>query len=222
MIIAGWMLALACGLQVQDEKKPPPPPPVQKEPQDQKKPTPEAPKETIEPAPEESGADLSAGLRVGGWWLPGFDAVIAAGRRKIESTLLVDAGVDVEANFDGWTLAAGADYGAGDHVKVVSGSIRIGARWAVDDKVSPLTLGVSAGPLFGRLDTTVSGFGDFKSGVGFEGRIDAAARLTPNLDLGLWADYRYLKFEFEETVLSGDRDAGGSMFAVGAALIMRF
>src|SRR5438105_9153076 len=111
MILAAGILSLFA-LQAQDEKKATPEPPAQEKPapkdalqdkkepqdekksQDDKKPGEEkqVPKALAEDEP--SDFDLTADVRVGGWWVGTFEALIPAGRRRIDSTLLFDAGID--------------------------------------------------------------------------------------------------------------------------------
>jgi hypothetical protein len=208
----------------QEEKTPPP--------QDEKP----MPKEEAKPGQDKApqhdlpgddpgpctGPGFEAGLRVGGWWMSGFDATIPAGRRRIDASLLVDAGVNVGMDWRGWTLTLSGDYGAARDVHVIAGSLLVGARWNYDDKVSPLSFQVSAGPLFGKLDADVEGFGEFKSALGFECRVDVMSPLTETIGIGFWLSYRQISFKFDEPVLSGDTHAGGSGFAAGLGILMRF
>ena len=240
MLIALLTLATLPFLQAQDEKKPAPQdpaaqekpapkdpaqdkkdPPDEKKPQDDKKPQENPPQEPpAEPPP--SGVDILAGLRLGGWWIKEFEAFIPAGRRRIERTLLFDAGIDLEAELHGWTLGVTGDFGTAKHLTVETGGLLIGHKWALDDDPLPFELHVAAGPLFGKLDTDVTGFGDFKSAVGFAARVDVTSWLHKHVGLGLWLDYRQMSFKFDENVLMGDEKAGGPMFAAGVALLMRF
>jgi hypothetical protein len=244
VILALLALGLLPFSQAQDEKKPSPPPPAQekqetpekKDPQDKKEAPPQDKKEPQaekkpeddkappkEPVQEEpSGIDLTAGLRGGGWWVGKFDALIPAGRRRIDSTLLFDAGVDVQAELQGWTLGLSGDYGTGKHLKMVTGAVLFGYEWNVGDPDLPFDLHVAAGPVFGSFNVEVTNFGDFKNAVGFEARFDATAWLNKRIGLGLWLDYRQLSFDYKETVLSGDDKAGGPMFAVGASFTLGF
>lgn len=230
MILTLVAIALLPFAQAQEEKKPAPPPPAQekketpdkKDPQDEKKPEEEKPAPK-EPAEEDrSILDLTGDLRVGGWWMGKFESFIPAGRRRIDSTLLFDAGVDLQAEIEGWTLTVGGDYGTGKHLKIATGAVLFGYKFILDDEEPIFDLHVGVGPTFGRLDVDVSNFGDFKSAVGFEARVDATAWLNKRIGLGLWLDFRQLSFDYKETVLSGDDKAGGAMFAVGASFTLGF
>jgi hypothetical protein len=160
------------------------------------------------------------GIRGGGWWMGEFEAVTPAGARRIKSTLFFDAGLDLRAEYGGWTLAATGDYGVAKDLTMTAAGVLIGKCWQLGD--SPHYIQLSAGPFFGRLDVSTTGFGDFDSAVGGEVRLSSTVAVHDHIELQLWADYRHLKFDFDETVLSGDKDAGGGTFAVGAGFLMRF
>src|SRR6185436_11012580 len=117
-------------------------------------------------------------------------------------------------------LAATGDYGVANDLTIAAGGVLFGKCWQLGDSSHFVQL--SAGPIFGRLDVNPDGFGDFKSAVGGEVRLSSTVAVHDHLELQLWADYRQLKFDFDETVISGDKDAGGAMFAVGAGFLMRF
>jgi hypothetical protein len=172
--------------------------------------------------PAEDGLHLSflPGLRVGGWWMAQFKTTTPAGERKIDPTLFFDAGVDLRLEYGGWSLAATGDYGVANDVTIAAGGVLLGKCWQLGD--SPHYLQLSAGPIFGRLDVSPSGFGDFESGVGVEARLSTTVAVHDHIELQIWADYRHLKFDYEEPVVSGDKDAGGATFAVGAGFLMRF
>ena len=160
------------------------------------------------------------GIRAGGWWMGRFETVSPAGARRIKPTLFFDAGLDLRAEYGGWTLSATADYGVAEDLTLAAGGVLFGKCWQLGD--SPHFIQLSAGPIFGSLDVAATGFGDFKSAVGGEVRLSSTVAVHDHLELQLWADYRHLKFDFDELVISGDKDAGGGMFAVGAGFLMRF
>jgi hypothetical protein len=170
---------------------------------------------------EERHFTFMPGLRVGGWWMGSFEATTPLGGRKIESSLYFDAGIDLRAEYGGWSLALSADYAAASDVKATIGGVLIGKCWQLGDE-SPWYLQVAAGPIFGKIDVSTSGFGDFKSGVGGEVRISATVEVHDRIELMLWMDVRQITFDYDEPVVSGDKDAGGASFAVGAGFLMRF
>jgi len=199
MLLPALLLTSAGLLQGEAEKKPGPWPPSHK---------------------DELHFSFLPGLRVGGWWMGTFETVSPAGARKIDSTLFFDAGLDLRLEYGGWTLTATGDYGVAEDVTVAAGGALFGKCWQLGD--SPHFIQLSAGPIFGRLNVTPSGFGDFKSAAGVEARLSTTVAVHDHIELQLWADYRHLKFDYDEPVLSGDKDAGGAMFAVGAGFLMRF
>jgi hypothetical protein len=215
-------LAFAFLVQAQGDPKPQEDPPTQekKVPAEgkkaQEKQDPESPSE--EPSP----VHVVAGIRGGAWTLPVFDVMTPAGRRRIDPSLLFDAGVDLGGEYEGWTLGLSGDYGSGKQLRILSGGVLFGPTWVFDDDPLPFELRLSAGPSFGRLEVQESDFGNFKSAVGFEARLSAVSWLSRRLGLSLWADYRQMSFKYDGTILSGDSSAGGSMFAMGVGLLMRF
>jgi hypothetical protein len=196
---------------------------VQAPPQDEKKSDqekPPVPELTPEPAAEEpSLLEFQADLRIGGWRTGSFDAMTGLGRRKIESSLLFDAGLDLRAIYSGWSLALTADYGSGHSMSIQTAGLLVGGEFPLASEVD---LQVAVGPIFGKLNIDVADFGDFKSAVGFEARIGATSWLHRRIGVSLWVDYRQISYKYDEPVLSGDTHTSGATFAVGAGLVMRF
>ena len=204
----------------QDEKKP-----VTPAPQEEKKPEQDKPVPTPDPAPqeeEEESSEFQPELRIGGWRSGSFDAMTPAGRRKIESNLLFDAGLDIRAMYSGWSLSLVADYASGRSMTVATGGLLIGMDVDLCREPLPLNFAVAVGPIFGKLDVDVAGFGNFKTAAGFEARISATSWLHGRMGISIWADYRQIRFKYDEPVTSGDTSTGGATFAVGAGLVMRF
>jgi hypothetical protein len=177
-----------------------------------------------EPAPHQCPCVpiYSAELRAGGWWMGSFDALTPAGRRQIDSSLFFDAGIDLEVERYRWTLTLSGDYGVASDVTVAAASLRVGRRFMLGSGDAPLDLQISAGPIFGKLDVNLNGFGDFKSGIGGEARADLKLPLHERLTLDFWLAYRQLSFKYDEPMISGDSKAGGATAAVGLGLLLRF
>src|SRR3954469_11694529 len=116
------MLAASVFLSVlllaQEAKPPAPEPAPQDHPQDL----------PIDPFEEEGGLRISVALRAGGWRTGPFDAVIPGGRRRIDQSLLFDAGVDVRADYDPITLTLGGDYAVGRDLQLTLGSLLVGVK----------------------------------------------------------------------------------------------
>jgi hypothetical protein len=196
----------------QDDKKP-----DEKKPEQEKPPAPEPTPD--QPAEERSSLEFQADLRIGGWRTGSFDAQTGLGRRKIESSLLFDAGLDLRLLYSGWSVALTGDYGSGHSMKVETAGLLLGGEFSL---APDLDLQVAVGPIFGKLDVDVAQFGDFKSAVGFEARVGATTWVNSRLGVSLWVDYRQISFKYDEPVLTGDTRTGGATFAVGAGLVMRF
>ncbi|MBI3855757.1 MAG: hypothetical protein HY293_08710 [Planctomycetes bacterium] len=215
-LAAAVLLACPALQAVQDGKKPAPAP------QEEKKPE-EKPPPPQEPAASEPWLiDLQGDLRIGGWRTGTFNSFTAAGRRKIESTLLFDVGFDVRAVYSGWSLMLTGDHAVGKSITQEMGGILVGAEIALESEPLPLDLQIAAGPILGRLDVDVAGFGGFDSAVGFELRVCATSWLHERVGLSFWLDFRQITFKYDEPVTSGDKSAGGPSFALGLGLVMRF
>jgi hypothetical protein len=79
-----------------------------------------------------------------------------------------------------------------------------------------------AGVLFGHLTVDQTDFGSFDRGIGFGGGLAFGWELAPRLILDLFAEYRYLKFDYKPDILSGDDHIGGSTGWFGIGLDYRF
>lgn len=219
MVAAPLALLLLLGLQdpapAKDEKPAP---------QEEPKPPQDMPERHDLPEDASPPRDLEfeAELRIGGWWIGGFNSTIPAGRRRIDSSLMLDAGLNLGVEYSRWSVLLAADYGAAQDLHVVAGSVLLGRRFAPGGDPERLSLRLSAGPLFGKLEADVDGFGNFKSAVGFEGRVDLTSQLQETIGVGFWLSYRQISFKFDEPVISGDTRAGGPGFAAGVGLLMRF
>jgi hypothetical protein len=81
---------------------------------------------------------------------------------------------------------------------------------------------IYAGVLLGRLTVHEADFGSFKGGVGFGGGLEIGWELSPHLVFELFAEYRYLKFNYKPDIVSGDSHIGGSTGWFGLGLDYRF
>ncbi|HVE41437.1 MAG TPA: outer membrane beta-barrel protein [Planctomycetota bacterium] len=81
---------------------------------------------------------------------------------------------------------------------------------------------IYGGVLFGHLTVDQTDFGSFDRGVGFGGGLEFGWELTPHLVVELFAEYRYLKFDYKPDILSGDDHIGGSTGWFGIGLDYRF
>jgi hypothetical protein len=81
---------------------------------------------------------------------------------------------------------------------------------------------IYAGVLLGHLEVDQTNFGSFDRGVGFGGGVEFGWVLSPHLALEIFAEYRYLKFDYKPAILSGDDHIGGSTGWFGVGIDYRF
>lgn len=222
VLIFTWMLCSPLLLAAQDEKKPAEP--VKPVPQEE----PKAPADKPQEPPDESlpedrqDSEIQVGLRVGGWRSGSFNALTPGGQRTIVPTLMFDAGFDARVLWSGWSLTLAADYGSSRSFTMETIGLLVGVDLDLEAGVLPVDLQIAVGPLLGRLDVTVAGFGSFNHAVGIDARIAATGWLNTRIGLNLWLEYRDLSFKYAGTVTSGDTSAGGPSYAFGLGLLMRF
>lgn len=86
----------------------------------------------------------------------------------------------------------------------------------------PDELTIYAGAIGGRFDITTPGFGHFKDSVG--GRLGLALswKLVHRVDLGVAAEWRYIRFDYEPAVTQGNTRIGGGTYWLGARLEIHF
>ena len=103
--------------------------------------------------------------------------------------------------------------------------VYLGYRDRAEEAVAPSIpdeATIYAGGIAGRFEIQESGFGDFDNGFGFGGGIEFTWNLTPTFSYSLIGEYRMIKFDYEEDVLTGDTFAGGSSGWVGMGAELRF
>ena len=81
---------------------------------------------------------------------------------------------------------------------------------------------VHAGVLLGRIDIHKDDFGGFDRGVGFGGGLSFGWTLSSHAAVQLFGEYRYLRFDYQRDVFSGDKSIGGSAGWFGAGIDLRF
>jgi len=81
---------------------------------------------------------------------------------------------------------------------------------------------VYAGVLGGSLKVNEDNFGDFDKGIGFGGGVSFGWSLSKHMSLELYGEYRYLKFDFQKDVVSGNDSIGGSTGWGGVGVNFRF
>ena len=81
---------------------------------------------------------------------------------------------------------------------------------------------IYAGAVTGRISVDTTGFGSFDRGLGYSVGLSLGWSLTPRLSVQLAGEYRYLKFDYRQDVLSGDTSIGGNSVWAGLGLDYRF
>jgi hypothetical protein len=81
---------------------------------------------------------------------------------------------------------------------------------------------IYAGVIGGSIKVHETDFGDFDRGVGFGGGITLGWRVSTAMSVDLIGEYRYLKFNYQKDVTSGDTSIGGNSGWFGVGVNFRF
>lgn len=81
---------------------------------------------------------------------------------------------------------------------------------------------VYAGAVFGRIEVDQEDFGSFKSAIGFGGGLALGWEISRTATIQLFGEYRFLRFDYERDVQSGDDSIGGNTVWVGVGIDFRF
>jgi hypothetical protein len=81
---------------------------------------------------------------------------------------------------------------------------------------------IYAGVIGGSLTVHETDFGDFDRGVGFGGGLSFGWILTPHMSIDLIGEYRYLRFNYQKDIVSGDSSIGGNSGWFGLGVDFRF
>lgn len=81
---------------------------------------------------------------------------------------------------------------------------------------------VYAGALIGRYEVDETDFGSFDRGIGFGGGLTLGWTISRHMAFQFYGEYRFLKFDYERDVLSGDDQIGGNAVWIGAGIDLRF
>lgn len=180
---------------------------------------------------EESGLGLEGFLRVrGGAWASGgfeFEATRADSIYvKSDGEGLASAGIDLGFVFaEHYVVFASADYSATDDVNAQAAGAAIGYRDRAAPDASPGVpdeVMIYAGAFWGAFEVEEKGFGDFDDAIGFRAGLTVSYLLSPWVSVSAVGEYRFIEFEYQEAVLEGDTQAGGSGAWVGLGLDLRF
>ncbi len=165
----------------------------------------------------------------GGAWLSGgfdYEAVQIDGVRKIDGRMLYTAGLDIGAEFYGhYVLFGGMERAWAGDVTSNSWSLGIGYTMDVPEfvrTVPPFRFTAYAGVMRATFDVDADRFSDFEDGWGLRTGAQFSYHLWGGVDFGLFMEGRYVRFQYEGTILEGNRFAGGGGFAAGATVELRF
>lgn len=171
-------------------------------------------------------ADVFARGRFGGWASGGFEfeALVPTGKREIEGDILASAGVDLGACLDRhWLVLAGAEFSVAGDVEIRTLHVSFGWQDRVKDFHDlDFRWSVTAGVLWGDFEVDKADFGDFDAGLGARAGLDVLVDVTGGLALGGYVEGRFIRFDYEETVIDGDRRAGGGGAAAGVMIEVRW
>jgi hypothetical protein len=153
-----------------------------------------------------------------------FDSSAVIGMRHIDTGPMFLVRAEGERRLLGPTfLNASLEWADGKDVQVLSAGLGLGAgislgRWAGMDFEGTLLVGVT----FSKLDVDVSGFGDFKTAVGYRYAAEVRAAVAEGWWLDLTVEGRNTRFKFDEDVVSGDTQATISGVSILAGMSWRF
>jgi len=175
-----------------------------------------------ETTPEEWSAFVQG---YGGFWFTGtFSAVTPQGGRKIQKEALAEAGLEFGVRYDWLYLSLSACHDGSSDVRAYLGGVHVGTVWEPEEGewIVPDQLRVSVGLIGGDYQVRETGFGNFEFALGFQARTTTLWDLSEWLNVGLWMDFRYISFDYDGTVLSGDGETVGASVAVGLSVGFRF
>jgi hypothetical protein len=81
---------------------------------------------------------------------------------------------------------------------------------------------IFAGAIGGNLTVHETDFGDFDRGIGFGAGVAFGWTLSSHWTAEVLGEYRYLKFDYEKDVVSGDKHIGGNTGWFGLGMSLRF
>jgi hypothetical protein len=168
-------------------------------------------------------------LRGGAWISSGFKfEAVRTDSVRVESKeeALPSAGIDLGLALpEGLFVMLTAEGSLASHTKAGIAGLALGYRERRSPDASdivPHEASAFAGAFYGRFEVDAEGFGDFDDAVGFRGGLSASWSLGRSFLLSVSGEYRFVEFDYEPEVQSGDTFAGGSGVWVGAALDVRF
>jgi hypothetical protein len=172
---------------------------------------------------QETGAPQSWSLSLQAGVLPSalhFQAMTASGLRMITPDPLALSRLSLSYDFyDPLYGQAAMEFASGGGIRIVSGSIDLGARVFQADG---LDVAVEGGLLYSYLREPYPGFGTFNGSIGFRGGLSAHLDLCEQWSLAATVDYRYSSFDYSGTIVSGDRSARLHAFGLLLGVSLKF
>jgi hypothetical protein len=182
-----------------------------------------------DPEPVPPRTDVFVRARGGAWSSHGFDfhAVRSDGIEvstdgETLGTAALDLGVSI---LERAVIFASAEAAGGSGLAIRTAGLHAGIRERLAEPRTPTLpheVTVYAGGLWSTAEARDDRFGDFDEAWGFSAGLQFTWFLSRTWAFSLAAEYRHLRYDYEEEVNSGDTKLGGSGAWGGAALEARF
>ena len=175
--------------------------------------------EVMEPYVRVSGGDwLSKGFT--------FDAVRVDGRREIDGQDAAVAGIEAGFDVDGKYFSfVGLETALSTDVTIRT--LSVGAGVSIDPgrisaSLPSIRIAPYAAVTYGTFDVDQPSFGGFRPGPGVRAGVEGVLPLTGGTRIGIYAEGRYVRFDYKEDVVEGDEFAGGLGLTLGVSAVVRF
>lgn len=181
--------------------------------------------------PEASEPKTEGFVRVrGGIWASrsfDFDAVRANGLRVSTSgEALGSAGLDIGVSIRERALIfVSAEAGSGSGLDARVAGLYFGIRERLKPPYPPAMpheISAYAGALWGQIEARDSAFGTFDDAWGFGAGLEFTWFFSRRWAFSVIGEYRLMRFKYQEDVVSGETELGGSGVWAGASLELRF
>ena len=193
----------------------------------QQEPTPPQPQDPEEVAPESGWPSVllapQVRARVGFCHIPAFDADVPNGSRSFSSRALPTFSAELTVPVGILFLSAAVEFAPSKQIDMKSVFLSAGLATSLGERWGTAwDLEAAAGVLLSDLKVDESRFGDFDVAVGAFARVDLGTDLGKGWRTSLYLGMRWAEYDFQRTVVSGDRSAGGLMLVGGLSLSLSF
>ena len=168
-------------------------------------------------------------VRGGVWASRGFDfeAVRSTGAQVSTSgemlgSAALDFGVSIRERA---LIFVSAEAGSGSGLDARVAGLYLGIRERIKPPYPPAMpheITAYAGALWGQIEARDDAFGKFDDTWGFGGGLEFTWFLSRHWALSVIGEYRLMRFKYQEDVVSGETELGGSGAWAGASLELRF